>query len=210
MSPAFLERWLEEVVATPGATGITDLEDARARPPRRRTARRCLCSRPSRAGRRRGIWRRLARYPARVRAARSARSRCSRPTAASATSSTRFARASRTPASSGGARRSTTLDAYGVALAKALAKPPVAAELCLPLVRQDGVAILWVGEAAEREARCDVLPRPRRAPRGRPRGAARSREARPDAAGIPATAGNGEEASAGLANAAVRCGAAPR
>jgi 16S rRNA (guanine(527)-N(7))-methyltransferase RsmG len=40
-------------------------------------------------------------------------------------------------------------DAHGVALAKALAKPPVAAELCLPLVRLGGVAILWVGESAD-------------------------------------------------------------
>ena len=43
-------------------------------------------------------------------------------------------------------------DAYAVALAKALAKPPVAAELCLPLVRQGGVVILWLGETARRDA----------------------------------------------------------
>lgn len=43
------------------------------------------------------------------------------------------------------------VDAYGVALAKALAKPPVAAELCLPLVRPEGIAILWVGETADAE-----------------------------------------------------------
>ena len=36
-------------------------------------------------------------------------------------------------------------DAFGVALAKALAKPPVAAELCLPLVARGGAAILWLG-----------------------------------------------------------------
>jgi 16S rRNA (guanine527-N7)-methyltransferase len=41
------------------------------------------------------------------------------------------------------------VDAFGVALAKALAKPPVAAELCLPLVRAGGVAILWVGATAD-------------------------------------------------------------
>ncbi len=38
---------------------------------------------------------------------------------------------------------------WGVALAKALAQPPVAAELCLPLVRTGGAAILWVGEQAD-------------------------------------------------------------
>jgi 16S rRNA G527 N7-methylase RsmG len=37
---------------------------------------------------------------------------------------------------------------WGVALAKALAQPPVAAELCLPLVRTGGAAILWLGERA--------------------------------------------------------------
>jgi 16S rRNA (guanine527-N7)-methyltransferase len=41
-------------------------------------------------------------------------------------------------------------DAFGVALAKALARPPVAVELCLPLVRPGGTAILWVGASADR------------------------------------------------------------
>jgi 16S rRNA (guanine527-N7)-methyltransferase len=40
-------------------------------------------------------------------------------------------------------------DEYGVAVAKALAPPPVAAEWCLPLVRPGGAAILWVGPSAE-------------------------------------------------------------
>ncbi len=38
--------------------------------------------------------------------------------------------------------------AWGVACAKALAQPPVAAEWCLPLVRVGGAAILWLGETA--------------------------------------------------------------
>ena len=41
------------------------------------------------------------------------------------------------------------VDVYGVAVAKALAPPPVAAEWCLPLVRAGGAAILWVGPSAE-------------------------------------------------------------
>jgi 16S rRNA (guanine527-N7)-methyltransferase len=41
-------------------------------------------------------------------------------------------------------------DAFGVAVAKALAPPPVAAEWCLPLVRPGGAAILWVGPSADR------------------------------------------------------------
>jgi 16S rRNA (guanine527-N7)-methyltransferase len=40
-------------------------------------------------------------------------------------------------------------DAFGVAVAKALAPPPVAAEWCLPLVRPGGVAVLWVGPSAD-------------------------------------------------------------
>jgi 16S rRNA (guanine527-N7)-methyltransferase len=38
---------------------------------------------------------------------------------------------------------------WGVALAKALAQPPVAAELCLPLVCVGGAAILWLGKEAD-------------------------------------------------------------
>ena len=40
-------------------------------------------------------------------------------------------------------------DVFGVAVAKALAPPPVAAEWCLPLVREGGVAVLWVGPTAD-------------------------------------------------------------
>jgi 16S rRNA (guanine527-N7)-methyltransferase len=42
-------------------------------------------------------------------------------------------------------------DVYGVAVAKALAKPPVAAEWCLPLVRPGGAVVLWVGPSADHE-----------------------------------------------------------
>jgi 16S rRNA (guanine527-N7)-methyltransferase len=44
------------------------------------------------------------------------------------------------------------IDAFGVAVAKALAQPPVAAEWCLPLVRPGGAAILWLGPTADLEA----------------------------------------------------------
>jgi 16S rRNA (guanine527-N7)-methyltransferase len=40
-------------------------------------------------------------------------------------------------------------DAYGVAVAKALAPPPVAAEWCLPLVRSGGAVVLWVGPSVD-------------------------------------------------------------
>ena len=42
-------------------------------------------------------------------------------------------------------------DVFGVAVAKALAPPPVAAEWCVPLVREGGAAVLWVGETADVE-----------------------------------------------------------
>jgi 16S rRNA (guanine527-N7)-methyltransferase len=42
------------------------------------------------------------------------------------------------------------VEAYGVALAKALAKPPVATELGLPLVRLGGALVLWLGTSADR------------------------------------------------------------
>jgi 16S rRNA (guanine527-N7)-methyltransferase len=41
------------------------------------------------------------------------------------------------------------VDGFGVAVAKALATPPVAAEWCLPLVRPGGAAVLWIGPTAE-------------------------------------------------------------
>jgi 16S rRNA (guanine527-N7)-methyltransferase len=51
------------------------------------------------------------------------------------------------------------VDAYGVAVAKALAPPPVAAEWCLPLVRPGGGAVLWVGPSAEPERVARVAER---------------------------------------------------
>lgn len=41
------------------------------------------------------------------------------------------------------------VDWAGVAVAKALAPPPTAAEWCLPLVRPGGAVVLWVGPSAE-------------------------------------------------------------
>ena len=43
------------------------------------------------------------------------------------------------------------MDTYGVAVAKALAPPPVAAEWCLPLVAPGGAAVLFAGPSAESE-----------------------------------------------------------
>jgi 16S rRNA (guanine527-N7)-methyltransferase len=47
-------------------------------------------------------------------------------------------------------------DRYGLAVCRALAPPPVAIELCLPLVRPGGRLVIWAGEtdagAVERAA----------------------------------------------------------
>ena len=43
-------------------------------------------------------------------------------------------------------------DRFGVAVAKALAPPPVAAEWCLPLVAPGGAAVLYVGPSADAPA----------------------------------------------------------
>ncbi len=40
-------------------------------------------------------------------------------------------------------------DWAGVAVAKALAHPPTATEWCLPLVREGGAVVLWVGPSAD-------------------------------------------------------------
>jgi 16S rRNA (guanine527-N7)-methyltransferase len=44
------------------------------------------------------------------------------------------------------------VDVFGVAAAKALAPPPVAVEWCLPLVRPGGAVVLWVGPTADATA----------------------------------------------------------
>ena len=50
-------------------------------------------------------------------------------------------------------------DWAGVAVAKALAQPPTAVEWCLPLVREGGAVVLWVGPSAERERVAAVAAR---------------------------------------------------
>jgi 16S rRNA (guanine527-N7)-methyltransferase len=50
-------------------------------------------------------------------------------------------------------------DEYGVAVAKALAPPPVAAEWCLPLVAVGGAAVLFVGPSAQAERVARVAER---------------------------------------------------
>jgi 16S rRNA (guanine527-N7)-methyltransferase len=58
-----------------------------------------------------------------------------------------------------GRAESQPLETFAVAVAKALAQPPVATEWCLPLVREGGAAILWVGPSAEASAVAAVAGR---------------------------------------------------
>jgi 16S rRNA (guanine527-N7)-methyltransferase len=51
-----------------------------------------------------------------------------------------------------GRAESQPLETYGLAVAKALAQPPVAAEWCLPLVREGGAVLLWAGPTADADA----------------------------------------------------------
>jgi 16S rRNA (guanine527-N7)-methyltransferase len=51
-----------------------------------------------------------------------------------------------------GRAESQGTDSYGVAVAKALAPPPVAVEWCLPLVAPGGAVVLWVGPSADEAA----------------------------------------------------------
>jgi len=146
----FLERWLEEVLATPGLTGISEraearrvlLEDAlRAAPVVRGTAGPVVDV--GSGGGSPGIPLAVELPDRDFTLLESERRKCD------------FLRrvASELPNAEvvwGRAEEQPT-DGFGVALAKAVAKPPVAAELCLPLVRPGGIAILWVGESADRK-----------------------------------------------------------
>ena len=89
-------------------------------------------------------------------------------------------------------------DWAGVAVAKALAQPPTAAEWCLPLVRPGGAVVLWVGPSAEPERVARVAERLAGGARGVAGRVPGDQEARPDAAGVPEARRRREEAPAGL------------
>ena len=76
-------------------------------------------------------------------------------------------------------------DWAGVALAKALAPPPVAAEWCLPLVRPGGVAVLWVGQTADLDALAVVAARLAAEPVDSPAGLVMLEKTGPTPAGFP-------------------------
>jgi len=154
----YLERWLEELLATRGMTGIEDRDLAQS----------TLVEDALRAAPLLGRWPGpvvdvgsgggtpgiplAVRFPERAFTLLEAeRRKCDfleRVTAQLANVTVVWGRAEEQPT-----------DAFGVALAKALAKPPVAAELCLPLVAPGGAAILWLGETADLDAVTAVAER---------------------------------------------------
>lgn len=81
------------------------------------------------------------------------------------------------------------LEAYGVAVAKAVAPPPTAAEWCLPLVREGGAAILWVGPTADIEALARVAERLAARVESGPEGLVVLRKTGPTPAGFPRRTG---------------------
>ncbi|MGH3112667.1 MAG: 16S rRNA (guanine(527)-N(7))-methyltransferase RsmG [Gaiellaceae bacterium] len=148
---AFLEQWLEDVLATPGLTALEDLPEAR----------RHLLEDALRAAPLLEIWPGAVvdvgsgggtpgvplavRFPQRAFTLLEAEQRkcdfLARTTRELPNVTVVWGRAEEQPT-----------DQFGVSLAKALAKPTVAAELCLPLVARGGAAILWLGETADRAA----------------------------------------------------------
>ena len=78
---------------------------------------------------------------------------------------------------------------YGVAVAKALAPPPTAAEWCLPLVREGGAVVLWVGPSAERDRVDQVAERIAGTPVDAPDGFLVIRKSGPTPPGFPRRTG---------------------
>ena len=151
MTADLLERWLEAVLATPGATGLASAEDAR----------RVLLDDAVRAvsvvdsisgpivdvgsgGGSPGIPLAAALPARRFTLLEAERRKCAH--------LSRFAAELPNAEVVCGRAEEQPVETFGVALAKALAKPPVAAELCLPLVTTGGAAILWLGPTADRRA----------------------------------------------------------
>jgi 16S rRNA (guanine527-N7)-methyltransferase len=77
------------------------------------------------------------------------------------------------------------LEVFGIALAKALAHPPVAAEWCLPLVREGGAVVLWVGPSADLDAVAEAAAHVAGEPEEAPSGFAVFRKTGPTPAGFP-------------------------
>lgn len=81
------------------------------------------------------------------------------------------------------------LECFGVAVAKALAPPPTAAEWLLPLVAEGGAAILWVGPTVDHAAVSLVAERLAARAETAPEGFVVLRKIGPTPAGFPRRVG---------------------
>jgi 16S rRNA (guanine527-N7)-methyltransferase len=81
------------------------------------------------------------------------------------------------------------LEAFGVAVAKALAQPVTAAEWCLPLVREGGAVVLWVGPSLELDRVVAVAERLAARPEQAPSGLLLLRKTGPTPPGFPRRVG---------------------
>ncbi len=80
-------------------------------------------------------------------------------------------------------------DWAGVVVAKALAQPPTAAEWCLPLAREGGLVVLWVGPSADAGRVARVASRLAAEPAEGPPGFLVLRKTGPTPPGFPRRAG---------------------
>jgi 16S rRNA (guanine527-N7)-methyltransferase len=143
-----LRRWVELLVATPGLTGIEDVEDAW-----REHVERSLEAVPV-----------VARYTGSIVDVGSGGGSPGIPLAVAfpdrevtlleaqerkVAALERFAREFPNVRVLRGRAEEQVTDCYSVAVARALAEPPVAAEWCLPLVAPGGAVVLFVGPSAD-------------------------------------------------------------
>ena len=181
-----LRRWVDELVATPGLTAIDNPETAwRARRAAAGGAGdRCgdTTGRSSTSARRR-----LARDPARGGTARS-RGHAARGAGAEGGGAVALRRVVPERARRARARGRAAHGLLRGRRCACLAQPPVAAEWCLPLVRNGGAVVLFVGPGADRDA---VARSPSRSAAGCGTACRRTRdpEARADSRGVPAAPG---------------------
>jgi 16S rRNA (guanine527-N7)-methyltransferase len=148
-----LDRWLDELVSTPGLTSVSDPAEAkRLHRDDALTAGSLLGDGPvvdvGSGGGSPGIPLAVARPELRFDLLDSVRRKCD----FLSRWAEQFDNVSVVCARAEDHARGAGRDAYGTAVARALAAPPVAAEWCLPLLRQGGRAVLFVGPSAAADA----------------------------------------------------------
>jgi len=166
-----LERWLAALVETPGLTAVSDPDEARrvhleAALPAAPLIERGSVVDVGSGGGSPGLPLAAARPDLRFDLLESARRKCDFLTRWAS----EFENVSVVCARAEEHARGPGRDAYGTALVRALAPPPVAAEWCLPLVAPGGRAILFVGpsvdELAVRRAAAELAAEIEDAPAG--------------------------------------------